>query len=324
MKLNFATFDVFTSTPYRGNPLAIVHVPVGLRESLSQDQKLLIAREFNLSESVFLHEQSEDEKAEGDVKIDIFTPVAEVPFAGHPTIGTANYLLRYLAQNPDWKHVKALQAKAGRMPIELVASLPGTGGVEGVRLAVAHNVHRHQNRLEDPKLMAGYPLEPREGFDIGKYPIVSSVKGMTFILAQLANLDDLKDKPRESLIGTKNTYKSQHLLDEGWQVGILVSYFFVDLGYDEDGVRLVRTRTLSRVEDPATGSAASALCAHLSLSEKGKRERRYKVTQGVEIGRKSEILVTVTLGSDEQSIEQIVLSGTAVRVMEGSVEVPED
>lgn len=83
-KLKYAIVDVFTDKRYAGNPLAIVRVPASCK--LTQDQKQNIAREFNLSETTFLHEPK------GDVSdvwtVDIFMVSAELPFAGHPTIGT--------------------------------------------------------------------------------------------------------------------------------------------------------------------------------------------------------------------------------------------
>ena len=75
--LKFVTLDVFTKTPYEGNPLAVVHIPKG--NNITQEQKLKIAKEFNLSETVFLHESLKESVAR---QYDIFTKVAEIPFAG--------------------------------------------------------------------------------------------------------------------------------------------------------------------------------------------------------------------------------------------------
>src|ERR1700753_3386043 len=136
--LSFLTLDVFTTTRYTGNPLAIIKVPQST--TLSQSQKQRIAREFNLSETVFLHEQTQKDKDDQSVRIDIFTSHAEIPFAGHPTVGTANYLLRLL-DNEALNNVKALQTKAGRIGISLNPSVAGGG----VQISVAHNVHIHGN-----------------------------------------------------------------------------------------------------------------------------------------------------------------------------------
>lgn len=81
-KLDFVVVDVFTAKRYEGNPLAIVRMPPSVK--LTQEQKQNIAREFNLSETTFLHEPTDSESA---WTVDIFTVQAELPFAGHPTIG---------------------------------------------------------------------------------------------------------------------------------------------------------------------------------------------------------------------------------------------
>jgi PhzF family phenazine biosynthesis protein len=95
IQLDFVTVDVFTSKKYEGNPLAIVRIPHGI--FVSQEQKQAIAREFNLSEATFLHEKGEN-FPENTWTVDIFLTTAEIPFAGHPTIGTACYALARVAR----------------------------------------------------------------------------------------------------------------------------------------------------------------------------------------------------------------------------------
>jgi PhzF family phenazine biosynthesis protein len=92
MSIQFTTLDVFTTSAFEGNPLAVVTIPPPSQQApLTQSQKQRIAREFNLSETVFVHDV--ENRAETDErKIDIFTPQFELPFAGHPTIGTAVFL----------------------------------------------------------------------------------------------------------------------------------------------------------------------------------------------------------------------------------------
>ena len=87
-------------------------------------------------------------------------------------------------------------------------------------------------------------------------------------------------------------------------------------------MRLLRTRQHGSREDPATGSAASALSSYLALTEPGARQRVFLLTQGVEMGRRSEIGVHITLNEAGDQVEEVVLSGTAVKVMEGTLEVP--
>lgn len=295
MKLTYTTLDVFTSTRYYGNPVAIVTIPTHYASVLTPEKLQLIAREFNFSETVFLHEQSASDAKEGEVRIQINTPWAEVPFAGHPTVGTTNYLLRYLQH----ENFKVLVTKAGRIKVKLDES------VAGVALEVAHNVRIHAQLFQH----AVY----------GGFPIVSIVKGMSFIMARMPDLEALAQQKKSF---RENSYVDLDGLDEGWRVGLLATYCYVELGADESGVRQVRTRCLSMREDPATGSAASALTCYLALQEEsGKQTMKFMVTQGVEMGRKSEIIVEVTKTRDGKAIETVLLSGTAVKVMEGSLEV---
>jgi PhzF family phenazine biosynthesis protein len=100
LKLDFVTVDVFTTKQYEGNPLAIVRIPKGV--TVSQEQKQKIAREFNLSESTFLHEHG-DGVTDDTWTVDIFMTTQELPFAGHPTIGTACYVLARVAQERSVK-----------------------------------------------------------------------------------------------------------------------------------------------------------------------------------------------------------------------------
>lgn len=93
-QLDFTVLDVFTHQKYEGNPLAIVRVPTSCE--LTQEQKQKIAQEFNLSETTFLHEQ-DLEAQNNSWKVDIFTTKEELPFAGHPTIGTACFALSQVA-----------------------------------------------------------------------------------------------------------------------------------------------------------------------------------------------------------------------------------
>jgi PhzF family phenazine biosynthesis protein len=295
MKLTYVTLDVFTSTPYYGNPVAIVNIPAQHAPALTSEKLQLIAREFNFSETVFLHEQSADDAKDGDVKIQINTPWAEIPFAGHPTVGTTNYLLRYLKHG----NFKVLVTKAGRIPVKF------NEDGEGVSLEVAHNVRIH--------------AQPFRHAVYGALPVVSIVKGMSFIMAKMPDIETLAQQTKGF---RENSYVDLDSLDEGWRVGLLATYCYVDLGVDESGIRQIRTRCLSMREDPATGSAASALTSYLALQEEpGKRATEFMITQGVEMGRKSDISVEVTKTGDGKAIEKVVLSGKSVKVMEGSLEV---
>jgi PhzF family phenazine biosynthesis protein len=137
LQLEYAIIDVFTQTRYEGNPLAIVRVPKSC--TLSQEQKQTIAREFNLSETTFLHEQDADSPS--DVwKVDIFTVKEELPFAGHPTIGTACFVLSDVTRERGMKQVEAkFDLKAGPVQLQYDATK------NSAKAAIPHNVY--VNRL---------------------------------------------------------------------------------------------------------------------------------------------------------------------------------
>lgn len=312
MELSFLTLDVFTKEPYAGNPLALVLVPASLSSTLSQSQKQKIAREFNLSETAFLHLHSEDgDESDTTWRVDIFLVDAEVPFAGHPTIGTASYVLQHLMGPRGGK--ATLMTKSG--PI-------GISGLENGHVVadIAHNVHVHSrtaadldDRLARKGLSDVVILAEKERAS----ELVSIVKGMAFMCIQLGSMEELgQAKPEGKQFGAKG------LLDEDWDVGFVGKYYHVkEEGEQADGVRRIRTRMIEGImEDPATGSAACALASYLSLKNGGAEQvTKYAITQGVEMGRKSEIGVEVELEDNRKEIKSVRLSGAAVKVMEGKL-----
>ncbi|KAM5346512.1 hypothetical protein ACJ41O_009517 [Fusarium nematophilum] len=308
MELPFLTLDVFTSTRYRGNPLAVITIPADSPKP-SQEQKQAIAREFNLSETVFVHAVDPD-SPDGDVTrrvIDIFTTDAEIPFAGHPTIGTAVSLIQ--------DGVNTVVTKAG--PIALTQTRPGH-----IQASIPHNVRCHRRTLAD--LPAPAPgqlnLDPAIRDIELRAPLFSIVNGLTFALASLPDLEHLA-KVQTSVV----SLAVDGLLDDGWQNDVFCKYFYVILGQlEEDGVTVfsVRTRMMeATMEDPATGSAACALSSYLSLKHSNAQDQtfRYEIDQGVEMGRESNITVEVAVKASK--IDTVKLSGTAAPVMRGYVTV---
>lgn len=332
LKLDFVTLDVFTDTRFLGNPLAVVFVPAALRARVGQEVKQRIAREFNLSETVFLH-TLDDEPTTGVAtrEIDIFTPEEELPFAGHPTIGSAYLVLHHLG----WSHVDTIQTKAG--PIRIQPLPEG----RGVRAEIPHAVHIHRQTLGSlldsasttesvaNSIKNGLSDDPDIRAAELAAPVVSIVRGMTFVLVRLPSLEHLaRAGPVKRLEFAKITAS---LLDEGeWHESFVTRYYYVPSSADaaaasDDGSRkyAVRTRMIeTSFEDPATGSAACTLASYLTISEKAGRGAHFDITQGVEMGRRSEIAVDSVAQVDESgevTIKELYLGGTAVVVMSGSI-----
>ncbi|CAK7225796.1 hypothetical protein SCUCBS95973_005984 [Sporothrix curviconia] len=334
-ELDFVTLDVFTTKRFAGNPLAVVHVPADTE--LAQDTKQTIAREFNFSETVFLHETALGENPNQHT-VDIFTTDQELPFAGHPTIGTASHVLgrkSYASSSGS----TALLVKAGRIPIERVDE----EGPLVVRASVPHDVHIHQGRLRTAEGIdavralgaVGHGDPAIEAAELDA-PVVSIVRGMSFVLVQLDSLAQL------ATVSTRSPGldfdQLPTLLDAGpWgreEAGGHISRYYYVVTASETGKNVtdVRTRMIAlQEEDPATGSAACTLASCLTLSNSNKNKNkdsnktagqthRYNITQGVEMGRQSDILVEVATGADG-SIDKVFLGGSAVEVTRGTISV---
>lgn len=315
-KLRYLTLDVFTSTPYSGNPLAVVFLPEDDSQALTQRQKHIMTLEFNLSETIFVYPTVEKSKR----SIDIFTIEGELPFAGHPTIGAATW---FLCHGPDAAGgaVKTLGTKSGDIQISVQDAAS-----KYVAASIAHNTHIHAARFPGKELLRLHPtLVPFLSQD-SSFPLFSIVKGMSQVFIELPSLEALS-VVTTSTGGELVSTETSGFLDEGWRVeGLICIYFFVrDV---EDNVmkqKVIRTRMmLGNLEDPATGSSASGLASYLTLTEgEAEKERRYHFVQGVEMGRRSDIGVNVTLDAGKK-IEKVELTGTAVEVSEGHILVPEE
>ena len=142
---------------------------------------------------------------------------------------------------------------------------------------------------------------------------------MTFILVDFPNVKNYLEK---IVTGHSQIHPSATVLDEGWSSAVLEPYYFVVLPDEGDQIIRLRTRLMmfDFGEDPATGSAASALASYLSLrkGEAGKTYN-YKIEQGVEMGRPSQIEVKVSLDASGTSVREVLLSGTATPVMQGTL-----
>lgn len=306
--LHFSTVDVFTMKAFCGNQLAIIHVPK--HAPLSQATKQAIAREFNFSESVFLHDAEPDST---DRQLDIFTTKDELPFAGHPTIGALVYVCQ--SASPPLERVRLI-TKAGPINGRFDAKS------EMAEAEIPHNVHIHTTLVPRAAIMTSQPTinvqDDTETTFPQQLPLVSIVKGMSFILVQL-HQDDLEKLNGQSQKIAKGLVE----LDESWSPSFVgVYYYTLD---NTHVVHRIRARMLEECmgEDPATGSAASCLAAYLAL-QAGLDYVVYEfdIEQGKEMGRASCINVKVQLAVGGKEVRKVVLGGSAVPVTEGKLHVP--
>lgn len=198
-----------------------------------------------------------------------------------------------------------LVTKAGPIPIEKDEK---TGEVKAV---IPQDFHVHAKTYASPLTRKSHP-------------VASIVNGMSFVYVELPDLDTLA-KARENLnvIEFGTTYDPS-ALDEGWQNGLVGTMYYVPQGTDEFGRKKYRTRMWGSREDPGTGSASSGLgcfLAGVEGKEGGEGPFKFVFEQGVEMRRRNEIAVEVTRGENGEGVQRVLLSGAAVTVMEGMLEV---
>ena len=258
---------------------------------ISQELKQKIAREFNYSETVFLHDASSGERL-----LEIFTPTTELNLAGHPIIGTLNWLQEERV---------TLRTKAGpvygrynRSDNKAEAEIP--------QAFHTHEAPAHSKDFLNTQI------------DSRNVPIVSIVKGMTFALVELPELTAL-----EALRASKPYDNNVVKLDAGWTPSFVGSYYYVLLQHSSnDQPTKLRARMFSpsAEEDSCTGSAACSLASWLALRYGGANAiYHFIVQQGFEMGRAGDLHVTVGLDTEGASILSVVLGGQAVVSMRGSI-----
>ncbi|MFQ6046937.1 MAG: PhzF family phenazine biosynthesis protein [Gemmatimonadales bacterium] len=298
----FHQLDVFTAQPLAGNALAVF--PDG--RGLSDDRMQALAKEMNLSETTFVLPSERATR-----RIRFFTPTAEIPLAGHPTIGTW-WLLAELREL-DLEHAGVgevtQETGAGVLPVEIEMK-------DGHPTAV----HMVQARPRFGTWVADTaPLSAALGGDIGfvknapKPQIVST--GLPQLMVPIDSLDALRALPSGGTGGQLATY----LRDLGSDCAMC---FTLETESPEATVHCrMFAPGLGVPEDPATGSAAGALGSYLvhhGIVDAPAGLARLIVEQGIEIGRPSRIEVTISVGEDGE-ISRVQVGGRAVTVIEGEV-----
>ena len=301
MKLHFVTVDVFTGTQFVGNPLGVVLNA----EGLSGGQMQAIAAEFNLAETTFVLPPKDPAHT---AEVRIFTPRYEMPFAGHPNVGTAFALAR--AGRSYGRAVEGnsvtFEEKAGLVPISILrdgATVTGARLASPQRLTVGAEI--------SPELIASACTLSVDDIEIKNHrPCIASC-GVPFILAEL--------KGRAKLAAA--TPRSDVYMNEVAKQPVTSIFIYTHVA--EDGLA-IRARMFAPhhgiPEDPATGSANVAL---MGLLAKLRPERDLTmsrtIAQGVEMGRPS------ILKADAEKKDGVVtatyIGGHCVPVMSGTIDL---
>lgn len=295
----FVTVDVFTDRRFAGNPLAVILDARGLSDVEMQQ----ITAEFGYSETTFVLPPQDPANT---ANVRIFTPTTEVPFAGHPNVGTAFVLgnLGSLFGKPVGTQLR-FEEKAGLVEVELArdgARVTGATIQAPGPLTVGSSVPPAE--LAPCISLDAADLETRH-----HAPVFASV-GLKFILVEVKDLAALARAATklEPLLVLHETYAREET----------DCAIFLYTWAGRDHVRARMFAPLDNVaEDPATGSASAALGAYLSSLGARSRDRHLLVEQGVEMGRRS--LIHVDVGTQAGRFDHVRITGTCVEVMRGTI-----
>jgi trans-2,3-dihydro-3-hydroxyanthranilate isomerase len=291
-KLSYEHVDVFTDKPYSGNQLAVFHTP----GKLTKPQMQNIACEMNYSETTFVYPS----RASGvDARVRIFTPADEVPFAGHPTLGTA-YVIhkRTKGKKPS---TMTLELNAGLIEVE-VSGTQKSGYTFTMSQPLPEFGTALQNRGQAARAVGIGPFEVVGG------GVVSN--GLDFLIVEA----------RDSEIVSRARLNMQEAMNVAERHKVIGIYLFSRV---ESRRVNIHARFFAPVvgvyEDPATGSAAGALGAYLARILKFPPELKLNIEQGREMGRRSHLRAHVKC--DRGLVQSVNVSGKVVSVGEGSVRV---
>ena len=298
MKRRFHTLDVFTETRLAGNPLAVVLDCEGLEPARMQ----AIAREFNLSETVFVLAPHDPVNT---IRARIFTPAQELPFAGHPTIGTAVLIASLRAPEMAGRDLDiVIEEEVG--PVRCTVRLARAGASRA-----SFVVPKLPERLGDPgsaaQLAGALSLQPEDiGFDAHTPSVWSAGTPFCFVpVASLAAIARARPSPE---------------LDAATGAGRGAYLYTRETEHAENTVhaRMFGTK-VGVYEDPATGSAASAFAGVAALFETPEDgAHTITIEQGFEMGRPS--LIALGMDIDGGRLTQATIGGHAVRVCDGTIE----
>ena len=310
MPLHYYTADVFTDRPFGGNQLAVFPDARDIPEELL----LPITREFNFSEVTFVYPAADPERHTRRVRI--FTPGGEIPFAGHPTVGTAFVLfasgeLRAIACN---EVTVVLEEGVGPVPVLVRFGEGGTAGGATptfAQLSVAQLPLAGPPEPDAATLAEVLSLDP-DDFVGGPYGAQAVSCGIPFLMVPVRSRDAVR-RARVRLDVWERTLRGTP--------GSEIMVFALDLERPGTDVRArVFVPGLSVPEDPATGSACAALGGYLAArTPRDDATLRWVVEQGVEMGRPS----VIELEADKSGgvVTAVRVGGSSVLIGEGRLKL---
>lgn len=304
MQLKFYTLDVFTEIRFGGNPLGVVlnadALPTGLMQT--------IAGELNLSETVFVQKAT---KPAHSARIRIFTPAVELPFAGHPTIGTGILLAQ----------LQTRDAAGDQDALVVLEETIGTVRV-GVRMRPGKAAHAEFDAPRLPELAGDAPGTEKLAAALGLMP---------------SEIGFANHRPSQWSAGVPFTFVPVASMAALARAEIVSNHWATAFGGARSGKAFLYTRETAHntsafrarmfgpgagiVEDPATGGAAAAFAGVVNAFDQppaGSHKR--VIEQGFEMGRPSLIALSFEIAT-RGKLETVRIGGSAVRVAEGTIEI---
>lgn len=294
-RLEYHIVDVFTATPLAGNPLAVVFDTVGLSAELMR----AVAREFNLSETTFVQRRAAEIEAGEGVRVRIFTTEDELPFAGHPTLGTAS-VLRQCAPETVWDGIVSLALNVGRIPVRFEPD-----AAYGEMTQRDPEFGAELDRAEVARL-CGLNIDD---LDSAITPQVVST-GTAFAIVVLSSIDAL------ARLKVRQDEATAWLRERG------ARWFYVLAPEAGPKDRPTQWQWRARMqfyggEDPATGSAAGCAISYLVGRGAVPSGERVHLKQGVEIGRSSDLFLSAQ--RDGTRVTDVRVGGSTVPVAGGHI-----
>lgn len=297
MQRRYVTVDVFTDRAFGGNPLAVVLDAGGL----STEQMQAIAREFNYSETTFVLPPRD---AAHDAQVRIFTVNREIPFAGHPNVGTA-FVLASLAAKPPARLL--FEEEAGLVPVEIATE---GGRVVSTEFTAPQPLQR-MSPVPTEQAAALLSLPASDVKTDRHQPHVISV-GLSFVAVELASRDALR-RAKPDAAAFERTFPC----DGSDAVYLYTRDVPAAEKPSELQARMFHPGSSGLSEDPATGSATAAAAAMLAdLDGMRDGELSLKIGQGFDMGRPSLLLTRVR--KQNGKVASIHVGGACVKMMEGT------
>ncbi len=287
----FVQLDVFSSRPFEGNSLAVFPDGRGLNDQHMQ----ALAREMNLSETTFVLPRDPATELERGVRVRIFTVQEELPFAGHPTLGTA-----FALRGSTGAGEVALELNAGRVPVRFEdnAGQPVFGEMTQVEPKFGL-IHDRETVVRATSLRDG-DIDP-------SLPIQTISTGLTFTIVPLRGLDVIRR------LQVDLARSSEYLQ----QTGGGKFFYFVTRETVDHAARLHARMLFYGGEDPATGSAAGCATAWMVAHGVAQPDERVLIEQGLEMLRPSRIFVRAS--RLDNRVVNVRVGGNAVEVLRGEV-----